>query len=109
MRDLIEQVYLSGVANQATFRAAREPTLLLKPSLEDPLNLGVTEKLFQKDIDLQRLVLRLPKECLGVPFRIVEVKKLACQLLVMRADRAPIRLVELPQEMKKGEVERRAR
>ena len=104
LRDLVEKVALTVVADDPAFLAAREPARLFEPVLEDLFDLGVVHEFLEEDIDLERLELRLAQEGPGVLFRIVEVQELAGQLLVVGADGATVRAVELPEEVEKGEV-----
>ena len=108
LRDLVEKVALTVVADDAAFFAASEPTLLFEPVLEDLFDLGVVHELLEEDIDLERFELWLAQEGLGVLVRIVEVQELAGQFLVVGADGATVRAIELPEEVEKGEVERGA-
>ena len=94
--------------HHAAFGAIGKAALFRKPLLKDLLDLGVAEELLEKDVGFQRLELRLAQKGLGAALRVVEVEELARQLLVVRADRAPVGLVELPKELEEGEVERRA-
>ena len=79
----------------AAFGAICKTALFRKPLLEDFLDLGVAEELLEKDVGFQRLELRLAQEGLGVLLRVVEVKVLAGELLIVLADRPSVSLVDV--------------
>ncbi|MNZ80913.1 hypothetical protein D3C78_995660 [compost metagenome] len=107
--NLVEQTHLASTArHHATFGAVGKTALLLEPLFEDFLHLSVTEELFEEDVNFQCLKLGLAQEGLGILLRVVEVKELAGELLIVLADRPSVSLVELPEELEEGEVERRA-
>ena len=106
---MFADIFSSAFGAHAAFGAICKTALFCKPLLEDLLDLGVAQKLLEKDVGLQRLELRLAQERLRILLRVVEVKKLAGQLLLVLPDRATVVLVEPPQKAEEGEVERRAR
>ncbi|MNR62399.1 hypothetical protein D3C85_1844120 [compost metagenome] len=59
--------------HHTAFGAVGKTALLLEPLLEDFLDLGVAEELFQEDVGFQRLELRLAQEGFRVTLRVVEV------------------------------------
>ena len=94
--NLVEKAHLASTArHHSTFGAIGKTALFFEPLFENFLDLSVTEELLEEDVSFQCFILGLAQEGPGILLRVVEVKVLAGELLIVLADRPSVSLVDV--------------